>query len=207
MNKTKDLIKVQISSLQDSLIKIDNAIANEKAKQFLESNAEVPIYANCLEGAKLKKSPNPLEVTFATFPKSTKVRLLDFKDGYFGISVDTLYGYMNEVWILIDGTVKEYYEAKLSEERRLKGLVFEKIEEEKKKQEQRYINLWGKANYEKVKRGEYWIGMTREMCILSLGYPEKINKSVGSWGVNEQWVFKDGKYLYFENDIIKSYQE
>lgn len=49
------------------------------------------------------------------------------------------------------------------------------------------------------------IGMTPEQAILSWGKPKKINKSVGSWGVNEQWVYGD-QYIYFENGKLSSFQ-
>lgn len=42
------------------------------------------------------------------------------------------------------------------------------------------------------------------MARESLGKPETINKTVGSWGVHEQWVYGD-TYLYFENNVLKSY--
>lgn len=50
-----------------------------------------------------------------------------------------------------------------------------------------------------------WIGMTTKMALASRGKPKKINTSVYSWGKHEQWVYSN-VYLYFENDILKSYQ-
>jgi hypothetical protein len=44
------------------------------------------------------------------------------------------------------------------------------------------------------------------MAEISIGSTRNKNKSVGKWGVNEQWVYyKD--YLYFENGILESYQK
>ena len=57
----------------------------------------------------------------------------------------------------------------------------------------------------KLLRGDYWLGMTDEMAKISLGKPKKINRSVGSWGTHEQWVY-EGIYLYFENGVLISYQ-
>jgi hypothetical protein len=74
-------------------------------------------------------------------------------------------------------------------------------------------------NLEKLNRlGMFDIGMTKEQVIDLLGYPNDKNRSVGSWGVHEQWVYEpyskyssyshiDVKYLYFENGILTSYQE
>ena len=37
------------------------------------------------------------------------------------------------------------------------------------------------------------------MCVEAWGKPNDINKSIGSWGVHEQWCYSFGSYLYFEN--------
>ena len=47
--------------------------------------------------------------------------------------------------------------------------------------------------------------MDREMATISLGSPNDINRTVGSWGVHEQWVYNK-IYLYFENGKLNSYQ-
>ena len=41
--------------------------------------------------------------------------------------------------------------------------------------------------------------------ILSWGKPRNINRSIGKWGVHEQWVYPN-RYLYFENGILTSLQ-
>jgi hypothetical protein len=49
------------------------------------------------------------------------------------------------------------------------------------------------------------VGMSPEQATLSWGKPKKINKSVGAWGVHEQWVYGT-QYLYFENGRLSSFQ-
>lgn len=49
------------------------------------------------------------------------------------------------------------------------------------------------------------IGFTAEMCRYSWGNPIDINKTTGSYGVHEQWVYDDS-YLYFENGILTTIQ-
>lgn len=39
------------------------------------------------------------------------------------------------------------------------------------------------------------------------GEPAKINRSIDSSGVSEQWVYPNGKYLYFVNGKLKTIQE
>jgi hypothetical protein len=50
------------------------------------------------------------------------------------------------------------------------------------------------------------IGMTDEQVRMAWGKPETINRSVGSWGTHEQWVY-GRTYLYLENGFLKSYQD
>ena len=65
-----------------------------------------------------------------------------------------------------------------------------------------YLKKFGKLTYEKLKKGNYWKGMTKEMARISLGDPNSDNKSVGSWGVHNQWVY-DYINLYFENGKLQ----
>jgi len=73
----------------------------------------------------------------------------------------------------------------------------------------REIDLkFGRATAHKIKSHDYWIGMTDEMAEYSLGRPTKINRTVTSLSVLEQWVY-EGKdlYLYFENGKLTSFQD
>ncbi len=61
--------------------------------------------------------------------------------------------------------------------------------------------------------GIFFRGMKSEEVRASLGDPLSINRSVGEWGVHEQWVYGSTNpyitarsYLYFENGILTSYQ-
>ena len=50
--------------------------------------------------------------------------------------------------------------------------------------------------------------MTDDMARESVGKPDDINRSTGSWGVHEQWVYSQRKlYLYFENGKLTSTQD
>lgn len=52
------------------------------------------------------------------------------------------------------------------------------------------------------------IGMTiSEVKKSTWGEPDKINKDTYSWGVKEQWVYKNRGYIYFENGIVTSISE
>ena len=57
-----------------------------------------------------------------------------------------------------------------------------------------------------ILKGKAVIGMKREQVKLALGNPRDINRTVGSWGVHEQWVYANS-YLYFENGVMTSFQD
>lgn len=57
---------------------------------------------------------------------------------------------------------------------------------------------------------KFWIGMSSEWAIYSLGEPNDINTTVVGDLKREQWVYGDpiygATYLYFDNGILSSYQ-
>jgi len=65
---------------------------------------------------------------------------------------------------------------------------------------------WPKKILTAIKNGKVFIGMTKQQVIASWGDPATINRTVGKWGVHEQWVYEDA-YLYFENDTLTSFQD
>ncbi|WP_180287760.1 hypothetical protein [Janthinobacterium sp. 35] len=38
------------------------------------------------------------------------------------------------------------------------------------------------------------------------GGPESVNRSTGTYGVHEQWVYGGGNYIYLENGVVTSIQ-
>jgi hypothetical protein len=65
-----------------------------------------------------------------------------------------------------------------------------------------------KAICEQSKKHGVKRGMTAKQVVeqTSWGKPESINRSTGSWGVHEQWVYGGRNYLYFENGKLASIQ-
>jgi|GEM_PF-1485342 len=98
---------------------------------------------------------------------------------------------------------KEAYE----KEQRLK-------EETKKKNDQkaiaakrqRCLKKFGKEDTDLIMKGRIWLGMTTDMCRESKGEPDHINRTTGSYGTHEQWVYPY-LYLYFENGVLKTVQD
>lgn len=56
-------------------------------------------------------------------------------------------------------------------------------------------------------RGGVPIGMTASQVRASnWGKPQKINRSSGSYGIHEQWVYGGNNYLYLQNGVVTSIQ-
>ncbi len=68
------------------------------------------------------------------------------------------------------------------------------------------IKKYGAVNGLKIFNKRIWLGMTSAMALASWGDPNKVNRTVGKWGVHEQWVYDD-TYLYFENGKLTSWQD
>jgi len=66
---------------------------------------------------------------------------------------------------------------------------------------------WSEEIWQLIRQSKIKLGMTRDMLLLSWGEPTEINKSVGSWGIHEQFVYRDcNSYVYVENGKITSWQ-
>lgn len=68
------------------------------------------------------------------------------------------------------------------------------------------IKKYGATYGALIATGKVRIGMTKKMCKESWGEPESINRTTGSYGIHEQWVYGDGNYLYFENGRLSDIQ-
>ncbi|MCH8029979.1 MAG: hypothetical protein IH874_08625 [Candidatus Dadabacteria bacterium] len=68
-----------------------------------------------------------------------------------------------------------------------------------------------------ILNGKIFVGMTQEQVLASWGRPGEygiggINRSVGSLGVHELWIYYDYKhmpwfYLYFDNGTLTSWEK
>ncbi|PQB07330.1 hypothetical protein BST83_09285 [Polaribacter filamentus] len=209
LEKLKQNLTSEINKLNDSLKKVNIQIAVLKSKEIKKMVSDSSLVSTARKGAYIKKSSNVMGKIITKLTEKKQVTLLDYFDGYFGVCTDSICGYMNELWIEKNEKIYEFIKVKKQEQKELKRLEYESNLKLKKaeyaKLEKNYIKKYGQKTYNKLKEGHYWIGMNREMATISLGSPKDINRTVGSWGVHEQWVYEN-RYLYFENGKLTSYQ-
>lgn len=205
----KKTLELKVTSINDSIKKIELEIKRIESLAIQKSVGDSTLIGITTKGAKLKKRPETLEDVIEIYNEPKKVIILDYHDEFFAVCIDSICGYMNEMWIEKNKQIDAFVKIKREEEIKLIQIAEErKIKTEEKEYselEKKYEKKYGKEVYKKLKNGYYWIGMNMEMATISLGSPFKINKSVGSWGIHEQWVYKN-LYLYFENGKLKSYQ-
>ncbi len=226
--KIDSLIKIQSKLNNQISMNRDSIGLIEKQKELIKSieykeqvRAFDDIKVTIRKDKVLKKSPDVLSDDVGNVRAGEIVVIKDYSYGYCGICTDSFCGYINEMWIEKDSAFKSYLKFQEVETERKKNLhvkelseleenrkLFEeklKLDEEKRKLEIK--KQYGNRVYNDVLLGKYWIGMTSEMARMSLGSPEKINRTVNQWGVSEQWVYPNDLYLYFDDYILTTYQE
>lgn len=212
LNSYKVDLEKSIKVLSDSLMKIKHEISMIEAKNKMNAKDQEGIPAYCSAGTKIRPNPTPVAPILVTVDNGDSIKVIDFYDGYYGVKYDSIYGYINEMWVVTSDELRKLKEDKIQEKKRNEEV--EEWREKLKVERQNEVFVekskkrYGVVIYNRIKNGEYWLGMTEDMAILSLGRPEKINRSVGRWGIREQWVFDklNRLYLYFENGILVSYQ-
>lgn len=126
----------------------------------------------------------------------------------------------DEDWTIVGTLDKNNYKVPtyyLIDEKEYSKKEEEHYKKEKESKEQRDKAILERKNYlikkfgslaaKEILNKKIWIGMTNQMTIESWGNPIDINRSVGAWGVHEQWIYSGNKYLYFENGVLKSWQD
>lgn len=107
-------------------------------------------------------------------------------------------GFINEVYLNISSEYADF-----------KNKFIPEItpDQEAKTRKASLIKKYGVTYGTLISSGKIRIGMTKQMAIDSWGEADKINKTVGKWGVHEQWVYEGNGYLYFENGKLTSWQD
>ena len=199
-----------------------------------DTTKALPIFAILKTGSKLLKESFFQSEVLTYLPKEAKLEILDIDKDllYFKVKYENKEGYIpifdvrgtSEVLNYINSTkvMREEAFAKekiiLDEEKRKEDLKQKVIKNNQQKadlakhkadlamRKQKLIDKYGVSIATKLLNGDIWLNMTSEMASESRGYPTKNNRSVGAWGVHEQWVYSN-YILYFENGILTSWQD
>lgn len=151
-------------------------------------------------GGKLRDAPSVAGNTVVELNEGDEVLIYDwFEKPYFKASFEGKAGYLSYGSLVENDFIKNFLDE--IEENRLQNL------EEENPKLARLTKKYGTSTAERLMRKEIWVGMTSEMARDALGRPEDINRSTYSWGVNEQWIYPYGKYLYFEDGVLTSWQD
>jgi sorbitol-specific phosphotransferase system component IIBC len=213
-------IKIKTDSLDSIKRKIKHLQNQEYLSKFKSEGDELIMLASLKIEGKLRESRSPMSNIITTVSKNDTIRLTDYQNGYWIANKDQYFGYLSEIYINETEEIQVFKEEiiRLNEEFRSKKEKEEEakmlLENEKqtalqkqkeKEYRQKIINQFGNETGQKLLNRYYWIGMTDKMAKISLGAPRSINRTVGAWGVHEQWVYYN-MYLYFEDGILTSYQ-
>ena len=206
LENLKKELSAEIIVLNDSIKKIELQINAIKSKEIQQMISDSTLRAIARKNARLK---NKDYEQISALIEDKEIIILDYGDDYFSVCIDSICGIMHEVWINKNDKIRKFIKAKDDEQKALKKLVreqkYKKEEDELAALENKYKKKYGEKFYNELKEGKFWIGMTKEMAIIALGEPDDINKTVGSWGVHEQWIYNK-LYIYFKNGKLTSYQ-
>lgn len=61
--------------------------------------------------------------------------------------------------------------------------------------------------WQHIINGRVATDMTRDECRLSLGTPKSVDRRPGYGGVKELWIYEDGRYLMFEDGLLRSFRK
>lgn len=191
-----------ISKLKDDILSLNTAGINK-------------VKINLTRGVFLVDEAFVLGKKLAKLQKGEEVLVCGYEDDFWIVEYEDKKGYILNAAIPRDPKLDvikrksllaqhKYEEAEMVETVRLE---MDKLEKEKADRRKRILDKYGSEVGEKILNGFIWIGMTSSMVIDSRGRPKDNNKSVGSWGVHEQWIYDNNVYLYIKNGKLSSWQE
>jgi len=195
ISEQQKMNNVTLNVLRDKLLRIKyNNIQLPNIE--IETNSEINIFSE----------PNLASYVKGVLPKKSKITVLGYESGFYMIDSNGDKGYAHYSTLPTDERLLAYKTHGMVQEKEKKENKEKEELELKKKREVAIIKEFGTKNGKRILNGEIWLGMTSSMAIESIGTPKEKNRTIGSWGEHEQWVY-EYRYLYFENDILKSWQD
>ncbi len=213
VSRIENEIKIKMDSLNSIKNKIQHLQNQEYLSKFKINDDNLTMSASLIMDGKLRKSNSPYSEIISIINKNDTVILTDFQNDYWIVNKGYFFGYLSELYINETKEVKVFKQElerknekyRIKKEKEQENLRMLEEKQKLNQYRQKILKQFGNVTGQKLLDGYYWIGMTDKMATISLGEPRNINRTVGSWGVHEQWVYYS-IYLYFENGILKSYQ-
>lgn len=194
LKKVKENLDIQSRQIGQEISKLTNRKLAQEREEIVAKG--IPVY--CRLETKVYGGRGTWTDLIGTIPRGTTIMAYDFKNNYYFVAFDTLNGYVMSMNV----ETLEVRNDRLEKQRK-ENL---KREVEANTHRKMLVSKYGSVNGERVFAGKIWLGMTKEMAEDSWGKPSDINRTVGSWGVKEQWIYSDA-YLYFDNGILNSWQD
>jgi cell division protein FtsB len=224
-------LTAKIDSLQKIEISNNNRIEelnahNRQIKQEVEKyNSEINRTSNkgqvgtayvCIMGTKIYAQQQCYE-SLASIGKGEKVYVVGSTGNCYKVSFGEAFGYVSKAGFISESeNLKNIETSKQKEQENI--LVQQKLlelqkqnelatEKQKEVRKNDLVKKYGQTSGLKIYESRIWVGMTKEMVIDSWGKPLSINRTGNEWGVHEQWVYGDHRYLYIENGKLTSWQD
>jgi len=210
LNTLKLSYQLKLSDINQEFSRIQNLIIQKRFEQTLGESYY------CISGTTINKSPTGFDPV-GRLNYGSKVKILDQTENRFKIFHNDTTGWVIKAALYSEKEYNELIDAKQADAQTKKDEALriqkekedaktaERVAQEKRKTD--LINKYGSATAQKILDRKIWLGMTSEMAIESWGKPNENNRSIGSWGVHEQWVYGSNVFLYFENGKLTSWQD
>ncbi|KAF0236686.1 MAG: hypothetical protein FD181_2590 [Prolixibacteraceae bacterium] len=208
-----------VLSLEDSIKDLQAQIDSLKFYSFTPTNKT--FVSSMKVSAKLMDEPSVLGNAIRMLREDESLEITDYTNDYYRVKAGGNYGFVlaslvkeTDELYLLQKTKMSIEEQEANESFRQEQFLIQKKREEKEKEtetkseirKKSLIEKFGKVSAQKILDEKIWLGMTDKMAKESWGNPKDINRSIGSWGAHEQWIYYD-TYLYFENGKLTSWQE
>lgn len=99
LEKLKLNLEFEIQKLQDSIKKVELKIVEIKSENLIQKINDSSLTCIARKGAKIRKDWGAFAEIITTFEESKKVTIIDYKDGYFKLCINSICGYIHKVWI------------------------------------------------------------------------------------------------------------
>lgn len=204
LNSLKKTYQLKIDNIDVVLDSLTNELLKLKNSQILGENYFCSIKTNIVA------SPDKY-IVVTKLPVNSKVKVIGQTEKHFEIIYNEYTGWVNKSALVSEEEYNRKKEQSVFDSLTnvSKAEQNEKTVLEREKNREKYLyTKYSKEIANRILQNKIWLGMTYDMALESIGQPSTKNRSVGEWGIHEQWVYSHSNlFLYFENGKLTSWQE